>query len=158
MRIIATRTLLDALTCALLLLACLCCAAEGSAPANSSRNGASLDPRVDATRPAHRGDVRLAGSFWLELVVTKSSLTVYVTDRFGGPVDTSGAKGSATAHTDGKSTRIELKPEGGNRLAGRGRLKLKRSTVVFVTADLRGKRPYRAVFRPLEPAAAGSSR
>ena len=154
---VAKRTLLDALTCALL-LACLCCTAEGSAPADSSRTSGPLDPRVDTPRPAHGGDVRLAGPLWLELVVAKGSLTVYVTDRFGTPVDTLGAKGSATAHTDGKGTHIELRAAGDNRLAGRGQLKLKRSTVVFITADLRGKKPYGAVFRPLERAAAGTPR
>jgi hypothetical protein len=148
----AKRTALDALVNALL-IACLCSGADGAAPANSLRDGAPLG--LDSPRPAHGGDVRLAGPLWLELVVGKSWLAVYVTDRVGASVDTSGAKGRATAHTDGKGTHIDLRPAGGNRLAGNGRLKLKRSTVVFVTVDLRGKKPYRAVFRPLERAATG---
>jgi hypothetical protein len=151
----AKRTIFDTLAYALL-IACLFSGADGSAAANAPRDSAPL--RVDTPRPAHGGDVRLAGPLWLELVVAKGSLTVYVTDRFGTPVDTSGAKGSATAHTDGKGTHIELRAAGGNRLAGRGQLKLKRSTVVFITADLRGKKPYGAVFRPLERAAAGTPR
>jgi hypothetical protein len=102
--------------------------------------------------------VRLAGPLWLELVVGQSSLTVYVTDRLGTPVESSGASGRATVHTDGKRTRIELKPAGGNRLAGKVQFKLRRSTAVFLTADLRGEKPYRAVFRPLEGAAASSPR
>jgi hypothetical protein len=141
----AKRTGFDAVT---LLITCLLSSAVSGALADSSPDTAPLGP--DSRSPAHDGDIRLAGPLWLELVVGKSSLTVYVTDRLGTPVDTSGAKGSATVHTDGKATHIELKPTGGNRLAGRGRLKLKRSTVVFVTADLRGRKPYRAVFRPLE--------
>lgn len=112
----------------------------------------------EAPRPAHGGDVRLAGPFWLELVVAKGSLTVYVTDRSGAPVDTSKGRGSATAHTDGRGTRIELRPAGGDQLAGKGRFTLKRSTVVFVTAHLRGEKPHRAVFRPLQGAAMDNDR
>jgi len=98
----------------------------------------------------------MAGPFWLELVVAKGSLTVYVADRAGRPVDTAGGHGTATAHTDGKATRIELRSTGGNQLAGKGTLRLKHSTVVFITADLRGEKPYRAVFRPLERATVGA--
>lgn len=143
----AKRTMLKALTC-VLLVASLAATADGSAPAgfaNASR-----------PRPTHGGDVRMAGPFWLELVVAKSSLIVYVSDRSGIPVDTSRGKGTATAHTDGKGTRIELRPAGGNRLAGTGKFKLKHSTVVFITADLRGEKPHRAVFRPLERVTAGA--
>jgi len=144
----AKGTMFNTLT---LVTACLLSNAVSAAPADLPRDSASLG--LDTRRPTHGGDVRMAGPLWLELVVGKSSLTVYVTDRFGSPVDTSGAKASATVHTDGKATHIELKPAGGNRIAGRGRLRLKRSTVVFVTADLRGKKAYRAVFRPAEGAA-----
>jgi hypothetical protein len=100
----------------------------------------------------------MTGPFWLELVVANGSLNIYVTDRSGVPVETSGGKGVATAHTDGKGTRIDLRPAGGNRLAGTGKLRLKRSTVVFITVDLRGLRPHRAVFRPLEHVAGGAER
>ena len=137
----AKRTMLKALTCALL-VAGLPAAADGSAPARSASES--------RPHPTHGGDVRMAGPFWLELVVAKGSLTVHVTDRSGASVDTSGGRGTATAHTDGKGTRIELRPAGGNRLAGTGKFKLKHSTVMFITADLRGEKPHRAVFRPLE--------
>jgi len=100
----------------------------------------------------------MAGPLWLELVVATGSLSVYVTDRSGTPVDAKGGKGTATVHTDGKGTRIELYPTGGNRLAGKGRLRLKRSSVVFVAVDVRGEKPHRAVFRPLEEVAANAQR
>lgn len=132
--------------------------AEPSTQARHAAESADLDSHVQAPRPAHGGDVRLAGPFWLELVVAKGSLTVYVTDRSGAPVDTADGKGTATAHTDGKSTRIELRPAGGDRFAGKQRLRLKRSTVVFVTAHLRGEKPHRAVFRPLETVGGNNDR
>jgi len=138
------RTLFHVLA---LLTASLALGAVSAVPPDSPLES---EPPAPSTEPAHGGHLRLAGALWLELVVEKSSLTVYVTDRVGAPADTSGAKGSAIVHTDGKATHIKLNPAGGNRLTGMGRLKLKRSSVVFVTADLRGKRPYRAAFRPLE--------
>ena len=113
-------------------------------------NSADLGSPVQAPRPAHGGDLRLAGPFWLELVVAKGSLTVYVSDRNGKPIDASTGKGSAVIHTDGKSTHVELKPGGGERLVGKGRVKVKRTTVIFVTAALRGEKAHRAVFRPVE--------
>lgn len=115
-------------------------------------NGAGPGSPVQAPRPAHGGDLRLAGPFWLELVVAKGSLTVYVSNRSGAPIDASTGKGTAVVHTDGKSTRIELKPGGGDRLVGKGRVKVKRTTVIFVTAALRGEKAHRAVFRPFESA------
>lgn len=149
--------MLKALTYALL-IAGLVWGADGAAPGSSPGDSTRLEPHRDTLRAAHGGDVRMAGPFWLELVVANGSLTVYVTDRSGAPVDTSGGKGAATAHTDGRGTRIELRPAGGNRLAGRGKLKLKHSTVVFITAHLRGEKPHRAVFRPLERVTAGAER
>jgi len=112
----------------------------------------SADPGapVQAPRPEHGGDLRLAGPFWLELVVAKGSLTLYVSNRSGTPIDASNGKGSAVIHTDGKSARIELKPGGDDKLVGRGRVKVKRTTVMFVTVALRGEKAHKAVFRPFE--------
>jgi hypothetical protein len=141
-----------------LLIASLVSSADGAQGARSADDYARLETHRGSPRATHGGDIRLAGPFWLELVVAKGSLTVYVVDRSGVPIDTSGGRGTASAHTDGKATRIELRPAGANRLAGKGKLRLKHSTVVFVTADLRGEKPYRAVFRPLERAAAGAER
>jgi hypothetical protein len=141
-----------------LLIVSLVSGGDGAAAGPSASDYAQLETHPDTLRAAHGGNVRMAGPFWLELVVAKGSLTVYVADRSGVPVDTSGSKGTATAHTDGKAIRIELRPAGGNRLAGEGKLRLKHSTVVFITADLRGEKPRRAVFRPLERVTAGAER
>src|SRR5215475_10626586 len=122
--------------------------AQTRATANRTDAGAA----VQTPRPAHGGDLRLAGPFWLELLVAKGSLTVYVSDRNGTPIDASTAKGSAVIHTDGKSTRVELNPGGGERLVGKGRVKIKRTTMIFVTTVLRGEKAHRAVFRPFESA------
>lgn len=141
-----------------LLITGLASGADGPARARLTGDSARLDPRREMPRPAHGGEMRMAGPIWLELVVTKGSLNVYVTDRSGIPLDAKGGKATATVHTDGKGTRIELRPTGGNRLAGKGRLRLKRSSVIFITVDLRGEKPHRAVFWPLEEAAANAQR
>ena len=141
-----------------LLIAALASRADGPASARFGGDSAQLEPRRDMPRPAHGGEIRMAGPLWLELVVAKGSLSLYVTDRSGTPVDAKGGKATATVHTDGKGTRIELHPTGGNGLAGKGRIRLKRSSVVFITADLRGEKPHRAVFRPLEELAPSAQR
>lgn len=151
--IFAWRALLRAILSAGLLYATPC-------PAQVPRGFDGAPSKAERLNllPSHGGDVRMAGPFWLELIVAKGSLTLYVTDHSGAPVDTSHAKGTATVHTDGKATRVELQSAGGNRLVGRGNLRLKHSTVVFVTADLRGQKPHRAVFRPLEQVTADGER
>ena len=131
-------------------LAALAHPVDGWPGAHAIASSADPGAPVQTPRSAHGGDVRLAGPFWLELVVAKGSLTLYVSNRSGAPIDASTGKGTAVIHTDGKSTRVELKPGGGNKLAGKGRVKVKRTTVIFVTAALRGEKAHRAVFRAFE--------
>jgi hypothetical protein len=102
-------------------IAAAACLADSWAQAGAIANSADPGSPVQAPHPAHGGDLRLAGPFWLELVVAKGSLTVYVSNRNGTPIDASAGKGTAVIHTDGKSTRVDLKPVGGERLGGRPR-------------------------------------
>lgn len=150
----ARRTVLAGLVC-MLPVSGLALAADRSETALPHVGTAQAEPHSPTPQPAHGGDVRLAGPFWLELVASKGALTLYVTDRAGKPVDSVGGKGKAGLHTDGKATQLELRPAGGNRLEAKGRLNLKPTTVVFVTVDLRGERPHRTVFRPLAASRAG---
>lgn len=138
-------------------VACVVALAATARPADSwaqtraEPDGAYPDASVQAPRTAHGGDLRLAGPFWLELVVAKASLTLYVMNLSGTPIDASNSKATAVIHTDGKSTRVELQPGGGNKLLGKGRIKVKRATVIFVTVAQRGEKAHKAVFRPFEP-------
>ena len=77
------------------------------------------------------------------------AISIRVRDRAGTPVDTAGGKGKAVVHTDGRAVTIELHPAAPNVLSGRGRYRLKRSTVVYVTVDLKKERAHRTIFRPL---------
>jgi hypothetical protein len=148
------RTVVAGLVC-LLPVSGLALAADRAETALPRAVTAQAEPSSQTPRPAHGGDVRLAGPFWLELVARKGALTLYVTDHAGNPVDSVGGKGKAGLHTDGKSTQVELRPAGGNRLEAKGQVNLKPTTVVFVTVDLRGQKPHRTVFRPLAASRAG---
>jgi len=55
-------------------------------------------------------------------------------------------RGTAVIHTDRKTTRVEL--TGGETRVGKGRVNITRTTVIFLTAALRGEKAHRAVFRP----------
>jgi hypothetical protein len=93
----------------------------------------------------------MAGPYRLELVSRRSEIVIYVTDR-AGPVDTVGSKGKAVVHTDGRSVTIVLHPTPPSSLSGQGRYHLKRSSVIYVTVDLKRERAHRVVFRPLADA------
>ena len=118
-------------------------------PASAQSDAPAVKPHA-----AHGGDLRLAGPLWLELVVAKGTLAVYVMERTGKAVNTVGGKGQAGVHTDGKATQVDLQPAGENRLEGHAKFSLKATTVVFVTIDLQHEKPHRAVFRPLSANAA----
>lgn len=132
----------------LLLLVCLC----GHAGAHS--DAYFDDPAFHAP---HGGQMRTAGPYHLELIAGKGEIIVYVTDHRGAAVAGAGGKGKAVVHTDGRGTTVALQPGAGNVLSGKGRFKLKRSSVVYVTVDLRRAKPQKAVFRPLRAMPAGSS-
>ena len=85
----------------------------------------------------------------LEMLADGEAISLRVSDRAGTPVDTAGGKGKAVIHTEGRAVTIELHPAAPNLLSGRGRYRLKRSTVVYVTVDLKKERAHRTVFRPL---------
>jgi hypothetical protein len=59
-----------------------------------------------------------AGEHHVEMVAKDTTLAVYLYDRNDKPVDAQGAKATGIFVIDGKSLRIELKPDGANRLAG----------------------------------------
>ena len=59
-----------------------------------------------------------AGNHHMELVAEDTTLAVYLYDRNDKPIDAQGAKATGIFVIDGKSQRIELKPDGVNRLAG----------------------------------------
>lgn len=59
-----------------------------------------------------------AGNNHVELVTKDLVVTVYLYDENDKPVDANGAKATGIFVIDGKAQRVELKPEGGNKLSG----------------------------------------
>jgi hypothetical protein len=59
-----------------------------------------------------------AGNHHVELVAKDTTLAVYLYDRNDKPVDAHGAKAIGIFVIEGKSQRIEFKPDGVNRLVG----------------------------------------
>ena len=100
-------------------------------------------------RPLHGGELRSAGPYRLELVTAHNEIAVYVSDLSGRELATAGGKGKAVVHSGGRSAGIVLQPIEPNILGGRGRYRLTRSSVVYVTIALPHARAHRAVFRPL---------
>ncbi|HTT39943.1 MAG TPA: hypothetical protein VMH32_20025 [Burkholderiales bacterium] len=137
-----------------LLAAVLCAAVSNLGAVHADEaNGSGLSA-------PHGGQMCTAGSYHLELVAGKGEIRVYVTDRSGRPIETAGGRGKAVVHTDGKGVTIPIQPVPGNLFEGKGRFRLKRSSVIFVTVHLRGAKPQKCVFRPvettpIEPAAPG---
>jgi len=127
------------------LAAALCAAVPslGTAYADEAFDGPAL-------RAPHGGQMGAAGPYDLELVARNGEIRVYVTDHSGRPIETAGGRGKAVVHTDGKGVTVPIQPGRANLLKAKGRFKLKRSSVIFVTVHLRGAKPQKSVFRPLD--------
>lgn len=59
-----------------------------------------------------------AGTNHVELVAKDQALAVYLYDQNNKPIDAKGAKATGIFVIDGKAQRIEMKPDGGNKLSG----------------------------------------
>jgi hypothetical protein len=110
----------------------------------------NLAQAQDNERAAQQhGQTRTAGPYLLDLRADGREIAIRVSDHSGQPIDTAGGKGKAVVHSDGRAVTIELHPAAPNLLSGRGRYRLNRASVVYVTVDLKKERPHRAIFRPL---------
>jgi len=95
----------------------------------------------------HGGQMRMAGPYHLELLVSKDVLTLYVTDHSGNNVDTTGGSAKVII-TSGKKKRyvVILSAAGDNALRGGGEFKLGKSNTASVLVALPGQEPQRAKF------------
>jgi hypothetical protein len=105
---------------------------------------------LDTQKSPHGGQLRMAGHYHLELVVTEKSLTVYVTDHAGTTVPTQNGSGNAIVLANKAKTTIELKPASDNMLQGEGEFVLDPNMKVVVSVTLpEDKEPQQARFEPL---------
>jgi hypothetical protein len=121
--------------------------------------GAALahdDAYLDTQKAPNGGQLRMAGPYHYELVLTKNAaaaqenpVVVFVTDHAGARIPTEGAKGSATILAGKTKSTAELKPDGDNRLKGVAKYAATPGMKVVVSITLAGKQPEQARFTPL---------
>jgi hypothetical protein len=116
---------------------CLICPAVAFAHADETLNE-NLGP--------HRGQMRMAGPYHLELVAGKDELTLYVSDHANVPLESAGGSAKAILTSGKKRYVIVLMPAGENVLQGSGEFKLTKSTSVSMLIKLSGGEPQRTQF------------
>lgn len=121
--------------------------------------GAHSDEHLAAVAAPHGGQLRMAGTLHLELVLEPGSVKVYLSDHAFQPVSADGATGSASVSRGGKRLEVPLRPAGGNLLAGKGAFATAPDTRVTVRVRLPDRKAESAEFAPARatpPAAADS--
>jgi hypothetical protein len=119
------------------------------------------DEYLDTQPTPNGGQMRMAGGYHYELVVTKDSKTVkenpvvvYLTDHGGTKISTTGARGTATILAGKLKATVNLAPDGDNRLKGFAKYASTPDMKVAVTVTLPGKSTEPARFTPLAKMAA----
>lgn len=112
---------------------------------------AHSDEYLDTIATPHGGQMRMAGAYHFELVVSADALTVYVTDHAGMPVATTGAAGTATVLAGGERASVTLQPAGDDQLRGSGQFVLDPAMRVVLNITLPGQSAQQARFTPLAP-------
>jgi hypothetical protein len=107
---------------------------------------AHTDEYFDKNPGPHRGQMRMAGPYHLELVAGKDELTLYVTDHANTPIESAGGSAKAILTSGKKRDVIVLMPAGENVLKGSGEFKLTKSTNVSMLVKLPDGEPQRAHF------------
>jgi hypothetical protein len=120
-----------------------------AALAFAGQTSAHSDEYLDTIATPHGGQMRMAGAYHFELVVSADALTVYVTDHAGMPVATTGAAGTATVLAGGKRASVTLQPAGADQLRGSGQFILDPAMRVVLNITLPGQSAQQARFTPL---------
>ena len=104
----------------------------------------------------HGGQIAVAGTYHLELVVSKDSreakdnpVMVFVTDQSGGKVASAGVTGSATLLSGKTKSTATLTADGENRLKGTASYASTPDMKVIVSLTVPGKEAVQARFTPL---------
>ena len=124
---------------------------------------AHSDEYLDTQKAPNGGQLRMAGVYHFELVVSRDSkeakdnpVVVYVTDHAGTKVPTVGAGGTVTLLGGKQKTSVKLVPDGDNRLKGVGKYASTPDLKAVVSVTVAGKPAEQARFTPLAPVAAAA--
>jgi hypothetical protein len=107
---------------------------------------AHTDEFFDKNPGPHRGQMRIAGPYHLELVAAKDELTLYVGDHANVAIESAGGSAKAILTSGKKRYVIVLLPAGENMLKGSGEFKLTKSTSVSMLVKLPEGEPQRTQF------------
>ena len=120
---------------------------------------AHSDEYLDTQKAPNGGQMRMAGAYHYELVVSKDSkevkdnqVVVFVTDHAGAKVPTVGAGGTAIILAGKAKATVTLVPDGDNRLKGVGKYASSADMKAVVSVTLPGKTAEQARFTPLAAA------
>lgn len=107
---------------------------------------AHTDDYLDTLATPHGGQMRMAGAYHFELVVTPDALHIHVSDHADKAVATAGATGTAiTLSAAGKQT-IQLQPQQSNLLTGAGQFDPAKPLKAIITIQMPGQPPQTARF------------
>lgn len=119
---------------------------------NTPTVSAHPDAALAKLTAAHGGQLRVAGPYHLELVLSDKASKVYVTDHAGTPQDMKMASVSATVLADGKITKLKLTFTGSNEFRSEQVLKPNPTTQVVVIVQPANQAAQQAKFAPFQAA------
>lgn len=108
------------------------------------------DAYLDKQKSPHGGQVRMAGAYHFELVLSPKQVTVYVTDHAGTAVKTEGAQGSVVILANKQKASLELKATGENMLQASGDYETSPEMKAVVSIQIKGQEMQQARFTPWE--------
>lgn len=119
------------------------------------------DAYLDSLQAPHGGQIRMAGTLHLELVVHKDGsdakprpIELYVTDHAGAKQATAGASATVTLLSGKNKASAMLKPAGDNKFTGQASYASTPDLKAIVSVTMPGEDAQQARFTPLAPRAA----
>ncbi|MEN9848495.1 MAG: hypothetical protein RL368_1235 [Pseudomonadota bacterium] len=108
------------------------------------------DVYLDKQKSPHGGQVRMAGAYHFELVLSPKQVTIYVTDHAGMAVKTEGAQASVVILANKQKVSLELKVAGENSLQASGDYPTSPEMKAVVSIQIKGQEMQQARFTPWE--------
>lgn len=112
------------------------------------------DNWLDQQKAPHGGQLRMAGQYHIELVLTDKGMDAYLTDHAFVAQPSTGGSANVTVLANKKVAQLKLAAAGDNKLTGTGSYERSADMQVVVVLTMPGQQPLQAKFTPLRKAAA----
>ncbi|NQD36962.1 hypothetical protein HPT27_07990 [Permianibacter sp. IMCC34836] len=112
------------------------------------------DNWLDQQKAPHDGQLRMAGQYHIELVLTDKGMDAYLTDHAFVAQPSQGGSAAVTVLANKKVSQLKLTASGDNQLTGTGSYERSADMQVVVVLNMPGQSPLQAKFTPLRKAAA----